>query len=194
MTALGIEERLILDLLRTKARQGWLNHGVPRDRCETVRQHSVKVAAATRFYTTGRREYNAAHAVTMAYVHDMAESLIPDFTPFDPITKEEKYDLEEKAVMQLTATLGTRGVVLRCFWLEYAEGLSRESQLVHQLDKFDAAVQALEYEKQGYTVQDFYPYTRERLHNAHLLSVFDTLQSTRPQNSYRTYFTLLQQH
>jgi putative hydrolase of HD superfamily len=84
----------------------------------------------------------------MALVHDLAEGLTGDFTPYDPVSKEEKHRLEEAAFLQVVEPLGAaaREEVLG-LWREYEEGSSPEARVVKDLDKLEMLVQACEYER-----------------------------------------------
>lgn len=104
-------------------------------------------------------------------VHDLAESVVGDITPLDPVTKEEKRILEEVSwmILQHFVSQSTTNCILFCLqnalrkiandvgnkeiadelitlWLEYEEGSSSEAEVAKQLDKFEMIVQANEYE------------------------------------------------
>lgn len=60
--------------------------------------------------------------------------------------------------------------------MEFEEGITLEAILMVQLDKLDAAIQALEYEKQWFEkVADFYPYVQARLTHPVLKNTFEIL-------------------
>ena len=43
--------------------------------------------------------------IKMALVHDLAECIVGDITPFDGISKEEKSQREKEAMVQVTSCL-----------------------------------------------------------------------------------------
>ena len=50
-----------------------------------------------------------------------------------------------------------------------------ENRLIHQLDKLDAGVMALNYQTHGYNVEEFFPYTMEKLSDPFLIEAFKWL-------------------
>lgn len=97
---------------------------------------------------------NLQHCMKMALVHDMAESLVGDITPADPIKKTEKAR-REAAVMEYIAGTLLRGVpsgmlagddILAVF-NEYEANETLEAQFVHDVDKMELLLQMVEYER-----------------------------------------------
>lgn len=180
------------EALRSKIRTGWTKRGVPDGVGETVWEHSRKVYEAALIYASNHPEIDARKAGLMALFHDVAEYRAPDFTPGD-VSAEEKARIERRAMDHLVEALGADAAWIRDLWLEYEEGRSPEAKLVFQLDKFDPAVQALRYERMGYPVQNFYPYTRARLTDLALIRTFEALMEKDPAGGdpYRRYFAFL---
>jgi putative hydrolase of HD superfamily len=113
-------------------------------------------------------------AVRIALVHDLAEAVTGDSTPFDdlavsaidrralaanppelsswrdPERRQRKVRIERAALDSILADLPpTLADMLREAWEEYEEGSSEEAALVRQLDKVEAYVQGLEYARSG---------------------------------------------
>jgi 5'-deoxynucleotidase YfbR-like HD superfamily hydrolase len=107
-------------------------------------------------------------------LHDLPEAEVGDVTPYgDVLAGEEllesvprwrelvtpdqlaaarvsKRNLEEAAVERLAAQLPQiLGDDLRELWLDYSERRSAEAQFAAQIDKLEAALQALEYRDAG---------------------------------------------
>lgn len=97
----------------------------------------------------------------MAFVHDLAESIVGDIVPSDPnVTLAEKHELEKAAMLKLGEILGNPvgrfssmsllkfGVAKEFYdlWVEYEECVTPEAKIVKQLDKFEMIFQANEYE------------------------------------------------
>lgn len=86
----------------------------------------------------------------MILIHDLAESIIGDFMP-DKITREKKRTEERKAMKHILCKVPS---VVRSnyekLWDEYRSNKTPVSRFVHQLDKLEMAVQAVEYANQGY--------------------------------------------
>jgi putative hydrolase of HD superfamily len=86
----------------------------------------------------------------MILFHDLAESIIGDFIP-DKITREKKRTEERKAMKHILCKVPS---VVRSnyekLWQEYRSNKTPVSRFVHQLDKLEMAIQAVEYANQGY--------------------------------------------
>ena len=192
-SALPSEWIEVNDSLRSKIRTGWTKRGIPSEIGETVWEHSLKVREAVLLYAANHPEIDAHKAGLMALFHDVTEYRAPDFTPGD-VGAEEKNKIEGAALDQLVERLGPEASSIKDLWKEYEEGRTPEAILVKQLDKFDPAVQALRYERLGYAVQDFYPYTRARLTDPVLVAVFEALMNGKGSgvDPYRRYFELLE--
>lgn len=91
----------------------------------------------------------------MALVHDMAEALVGDITPFDPVSKEEKARREAEVMDYVAGTLlgsvygGDAGKGIHEAFLEYEEDKTLEAHFVHDVDKIELLLQTIEYEKAG---------------------------------------------
>ena len=84
----------------------------------------------------------------MILIHDLAESITGDFTP-NKITR--KRTEERKAMKHILCRVPS---VVRSnyekLWQEYRSNKTPVSRFVHQLDKLEMAIQAVEYANQGY--------------------------------------------
>jgi putative hydrolase of HD superfamily len=89
----------------------------------------------------------------MALIHDMAESLVGDITPVDPVSKEEKSRREATTMDYICDNLlgkfngGLNGKEIRAIWQEYEDSETLESLFVHDIDKMELILQMLEYER-----------------------------------------------
>lgn len=113
-------------LLKRVPRTGWVRRGVSEP--ESVAEHSYRMAMLALLYGPGvstrdvlqggeeveveNREIDVMRCCRMALVHDLAEGIVGDLVvdgdaqTRDPITKEEKQKLEEKAIQEI---LGVKG-------------------------------------------------------------------------------------
>lgn len=181
-----------LNDLDRKFRSGWQRRGIPDEIGETVLSHSKKVYQAALLYPTEARGLNKARMALMAFFHDIAEHVVPDFTPHDKITPADKHEMERQAIMRLVE--GDEGAALILeLWEEYEAQVTEEAKLVYQFDKLDAAIQAFEYGKLGYDVSEFFSYTEKKLSDPHLIKIFADLQKREnpDQNYYDQYFKAL---
>ena len=101
----------------------------------------------------------------MALVHDMAETLVGDIMPVDPVIKDEKTRREKETMEYLSRGLlggwggGVQGEGIREVWEEYKEGRSLESIFVYNINKFELLLQIVEYKRtrqeEGYDFREF---------------------------------------
>ncbi len=173
-------------------RSGWLRKGVPREECETVGDHVRKVVQAAAIIGPAF-DADTERLVAMATIHDAPEIIIGDITPHDGISQEEQHTREAKALESLRNQLGLEAETITELWYESEAKTSPEAILLHQLDKMDAAVQAIVYAHEGYPVEEFYPYALARVTDIRLRSVLERLQRLQPQDPYETYFALLEE-
>ena len=86
----------------------------------------------------------------MILIHDLAESITGDFIP-NKITRVRKRTEERKAMKHILCRAPS---VVRSnyekLWQEYRSNKTPISRFVHQLDKLEMALQAVEYANQGY--------------------------------------------
>jgi putative hydrolase of HD superfamily len=95
-----------------------------------------------------RRNYRVEAAVKMALIHDLEEAITGDLTPEDKrIAGQIRVRAaRQKAIEQLLRILPakSRGSYRR-LWTELRFSVSKEAQLVHELDKLEMALQAKAY-------------------------------------------------
>jgi putative hydrolases of HD superfamily len=87
--------------------------------------------------------------IKMSLVHDIGEAIVGDITPYDGVSEEDKFKLEQEALMKLTNYLKEskicETVSLEIFdlWKEYEENKTKEAIIVKDIDKFDMILQAV---------------------------------------------------
>ncbi|KAI9374044.1 HD domain-containing protein [Aspergillus egyptiacus] len=143
----------LLERLKTTKREGWrrfdINHG------ESISDHMYRMSIMTMLAPPSlASRLDLPRCMKMALVHDMAESLVGDITPVDPIKKTEKAR-REAAVMEYISKTLLRGVpsgmlagddILAVF-NEYEANETLEAQFVHDVDKMELLLQMVEYER-----------------------------------------------
>ncbi len=91
-----------LSHLKQLYRQGWLRRGIPKDRCESVAEHSFGVALlALWLVETQYPLLDAQKVLRMALIHDFGEVYAGDLIPGDPVTAEQKHGQEEASMAQV---------------------------------------------------------------------------------------------
>jgi putative hydrolase of HD superfamily len=127
--------------LKRKKRAGWIRHDV--ENSESVAEHSFGTAILA-LILSHRFGLDSDKTTKMALVHDFAEYSVPDFTPFDDISQEEKFRLEKEAIENISSTLED-GEEILSLWQEFENGETNESKFVRKLDKLEMMFQTIEY-------------------------------------------------
>jgi putative hydrolase of HD superfamily len=164
--------------LKTTKRTGWVRSGVALP--ESVADHSHRCALAA-LLAAPHAGADAARACMVALAHDLAECVCGDITPDDPRGKAEKQRLEEAAMATLGGALRPHamGEFVPALWREYEGGAgasaSPEAALAKDVDKFEMALQALEYERAqpALDLSPFYDSVRGRIRGAEVQAWFD---------------------
>lgn len=133
--------------LKDEARSGWVLRGVTNP--ESVADHSWGTALLALAFAADAG-VDAAHAVKIALVHDLAEVRVGDVPRrVDPqaqtMTPQAKAAAEAAAMEDLaghpaTASFGQ-------LWREYEDATSAEARFVRDMNLIDMCVQALYYQR-----------------------------------------------
>lgn len=129
--------------------------------------------------------------------HDILEYDMPDITPHCGVSDEEKLKMELNVLSKIETILWEGWTEILNWVKEYLEQKSTDSKILTLLDKTDAWIKALEYEKIWFKkwVSHFHPYVLEKLKNNEMLSnIYKILleREFKSLNSHFQYFTLLQ--
>jgi len=146
---------MAIEKLKEVRRKGWVDSGI-KD-AESVADHTCAVALCVLFASLERKDIDLKKALTMALIHDLAESIVGDITPFDGIPKREKLVKERKALESILSSLSRKKQTeILGIWKELNEGKSPEARLVLEADVFERLAQAKVYEGKGYKVDRFF--------------------------------------
>lgn len=152
---------LIFKLKATK-RTGWVRRGVKGP--ESIADHMYRMAMMA--MVAKDSGIDTTHAMKVALAHDLAEAIVGDITPDDPVSKEEKYRREQEAMSEIRTMLGGRNEAaeeVQRLWQEYEDQKTAESHFVKDLDKLEMILQAMEYEQsQSMDLSEFFDSTRGR--------------------------------
>lgn len=129
--------------LKHLPRTGWVNNNIPVP--ETVSGHMYRMAMCSFLLPN---TFNIEKIMKMCLVHDLAESIVGDITPYDGVSSEDKYNQELSAITSISSLLPewSQAEIMQ-LWTEYENISSPEAVIVKDLDKFDMILQAFEYEK-----------------------------------------------
>jgi putative hydrolase of HD superfamily len=153
--------------LKEVPRTGWLDRGIPPEDVESVADHSYGVALLA--WLLAPDELDRAHAVELALIHDLAESVVGDVTPYDRETLQEldsdtrrtwlnrrhvrsaersaeKNAAEDAAIASFANELGgERADRLRMRWAELRERQTPEARFVKEMDVLETWLQSRRY-------------------------------------------------
>lgn len=138
----------IVQQLKIQKRTGWVDHKVKDP--ESISDHMYRMGITSMLITNP--DINRDKCVRISLVHDLAESLVGDITPNDPMTKEEKhrreYDTIKYLCDKIIAPFNSKAAkeILED-WLAYENVSSPEARYVKDIDKFEMLVQCFEYEQ-----------------------------------------------
>lgn len=182
----GYRDRI--EELLARARTGWGLSGIPDHLAERTSAHSAKVAIAMKL-SLGSDQVKSIisdprSSVLRAGIHDLCEWDTPDELPPDVeahvaaktrIVPTENRIARETASLQRYAARFSDGFPLRSFVhsCEYPD--DAENRLIHEHDKLDAGVMALNYRELGYDVEQFIPYARGKISEPLLVGAFEWL-------------------
>jgi putative hydrolase of HD superfamily len=145
-----IQVYLEFNHLKQLFRQGWLRHGIPRDRCESVAEHSLGVAVlALLLAETYHPELDTNKVLRMALLHDFGEIYAGDIIPNDE-NSTSKSRLERESMLKVFEKL-PNGKNYVSLWEDFESGDSREAHFVRQVDRLEMGLQAAVYQARGYT-------------------------------------------
>ena len=122
---------------------------------ESIADHmyrmSLMAMIASRPPSSTSPPLDADRCIRLAIVHDLAECLVGDITPYCGVSDEDKHDREMIAMERLRDVLGRElgGDEFVELWREYEGGTTLESNLVTDLDKIEMILQAMEYENEN---------------------------------------------
>ncbi|MEF2175347.1 MAG: HD domain-containing protein [Candidatus Absconditabacteria bacterium] len=131
--------------LKNLYRQGRLKRGIDEKECESVADHSFGVSLLS-YIISKEHCNNLDHnkVIILGLIHDLAESIVGDFTPGE-ILESEKVTLELEGIRKIL-----KGNKLEKEIIDYFEELiylkSDEAKFVMDIDKVEMCYQAKLYE------------------------------------------------
>ncbi|KAF8966259.1 HD domain-containing protein [Flammula alnicola] len=171
----------VLERLKTQKRTGWVDHKIPNP--ESISDHMYRMAVLAML--SEDTKLDVSKCVMMALVHDLAEAQVGDIAPREGIPKAEKHRLEAEAMHNFVHDMlhdSPAAQKINLLWLEYEEGRTAEAKFVKDLDRFEMASQALEYEKNhNASLQPFFDSSIPKLHHPQVQEWGQDLMAEREQ-------------
>ena len=135
--------------LKKVRRSGWI-HKSNILSPESVADHSYSMCMMS-MVLSEILNLDTAHIMKMANLHDLAESIVGDNPP-DMISHDEKIIQETNTMREIISKLPDNlNKKYLDIWNEYVENKTISSKFVHNIDKLEMALQAKEYELDGYS-------------------------------------------
>jgi putative hydrolase of HD superfamily len=163
--------------LKNLFRQGWLQAGIPRERCESVAEHCFGVALLCMLLAEAHfPDLDLERVLSMALLHDLGEVYAGDLTPQDGVDPDEKHRRESDAIERLFAGMPGEGAYI-ALWHEYERGESAEADFVRQIDRLEMGLQASVYAHEYPAVAErFFDSARSALSSHELLGIMDAVK------------------
>ncbi|TLX88379.1 MAG: HD domain-containing protein [Thaumarchaeota archaeon] len=164
--------------LKTIKRSGWI-HKSNITSPESVADHSYSMCMMSMILAE-IMNLDSGHIMKMVIIHDLAESLVGDHMP-DNISSEKKQLVEDKAMKKIISKLpnSLRKNYLH-IWNEYNGNITINAKFVHNMDKLEMALQAKEYEFEGYPKEVLQPFIKsatDYISKERFDDVFEILQT-----------------
>ena len=131
--------------LKNIKRAGWVRAGIPN--CESVADHSFRCIFLAMMLGNDL-DLNSEKLLKMAVVHDIAECVVGDITPYDGISKDEKKEKELMALKELFTDI-PRAKQYMDIWTEYEAQISPEAKIIKNIDKLEMVLTAFEYQNKN---------------------------------------------
>lgn len=164
--------------LKEVYRQGWLDHGIPKEQCESVADHSFAVAVLS-YIIAGEKGLDRDKAMKLGLFHDIPEAIIGDKTPRDNITPDQKRSSEIAACQILFAGFPDQQEYLNLI-REYQFQSTPEAKLVYQIDKLERMAQAQVYQENGFKgLEEFFEEAPTKIHDPDLQEMVAALMRFR---------------
>ena len=164
-------EKFFQEILKLKnvPRSGWKKK-LEIDNPESVADHTYSTAVMS-MILSDMEGLNSEKIIKMALLHDLAELITGDIIP-DDMTKDEKTNKENLAIKQILKNLPSK-IRVQYFeiWTEYQKKSTKESILLHDIDKLEMAFQAKFYQNEGVSkekLQIFFKTAIENIKNKNL--------------------------
>jgi putative hydrolase of HD superfamily len=114
----------------------------------------------------------------MALLHDLSESITGDFTP-EEISKNNKKEIENQTIKEILAKLPPEiSMEYEKIWNEFQDGTSKESILMHEIDRLEMAIQSLKYNAEGYPkdiLALFFESAKKDIKSKEILEILDEI-------------------
>ncbi|VVC05319.1 HD domain protein [uncultured archaeon] len=166
----------IVSELKKTSRRGW-KEKIGIDHPESVADHSYSAAIMAMVFSD-LKKLDTEKMLKMALLHDLAESITGDFTP-DEISKNNKKKIENQTMKEILSKLPLEiSNEYEKIWYEFQDGISKESTLMHEIDRLEIAIQSLKYNAEGYPKEKlalFFESAKKDIKTREILEILDEI-------------------
>ena len=166
---------IVLELKKIP-RTGW-QEKVGITHPESVADHSFSTAIMAMIFSD-LKKLDTQKMLKMALLHDLSESIMGDFVP-DAISKNNKIQIENQTMNEILSKLPIEiSREYASIWNEFQEKTSKESLLMHEIDRLEMAIQALKYNAEGYPQEKlalFFESARKDIKSKEILEILDEI-------------------
>jgi putative hydrolase of HD superfamily len=166
----------IVSELKKIPRKGW-KEKIGITHSESVADHSFSVAVMAMVFSD-LKKLDTQKMLKMALLHDLSESITGDFTP-EEISKKNKKEIENQTMNEILSRLPLEiSNQYASIWNEFQQGTSKESVLMHEIDRLEMAMQALKYNAEGYPKKKlalFFESARKDIKSKEILEILDEI-------------------
>lgn len=142
---------LIATQLKYIIRSGWDNShwNISKERLESIAEHCFGTCIlAISLDSEFEFDIDFNKVLKMLLLHEIGEVVIGDITPFDNVSKEEKFKIEHEAIIEVLGNLFKKDE-LASLLLEFDELKTKESLFAYHCDKLEADFQSKVYQDMG---------------------------------------------
>jgi putative hydrolases of HD superfamily len=162
--------------LKKTPRKGWKDKlGIIHP--ESVADHSFSAAVMAMVFSD-LKKLNTEKMLKMALLHDLSESITGDLTP-EEVSKNNKKKIENQTMNEILSRLPSEvSYKYAKIWNEFQEGTSRESILMHEIDRLEMAIQSLKYNAEGHSKEKlaiFFESAKKDIKSKEILEILDEI-------------------
>lgn len=144
---------------------------------ESVADHTFSMSVIA-MVLSDLQKLDTHKVLKMCLLHDIAESVIGDFTPED-IQKKKKNEIENNTIREIFNNL-PESIAKKyiSIWNEYDENITKEAILVHEVDKLEMAIQASAYLNEGIgkeKLEPFFNSAKSQINSKYVKELLDKL-------------------
>ena len=144
-----LEFYFLASKLKNVIRSGWKQWNVSQERLESVAEHVFSTCMlAIAIESEYHYDIDLQKVILMLVLHETEEIKIPDITPCDNISADEKLSIGHKAIQEVLAHLNKKEEY-EALILEFDAHKSKESQFAYMCDKLDADIMSYYYDSKG---------------------------------------------